>query len=354
MRCPRCLRRYDDDSLFCHQHGERLVEFIDLERLNFEPRESEEGRLVNDRYRIHGRIGRGGMSEVSLARDLVTGAAVAIKVLDRRHAGDKQTALRLLLEAKAIASIAHENVVEVLEVGLTKGLPYLVMEYLYGESLGEALRRTAVMPLDRGLSVVRQVAAGLAAAHRAGVVHRDVKPDNVFLLGEQGDPYAVKVVDFGFAKVAQTKGVSRYGETLGTIEYMAPEQTVGDPAGPATDVYALGIVMMRLLSGRLPFEGDVYVDVLAKQLGARPPPLELGGGRVERGVAAIVAKALRKDPMNRYATMDALVDDLDRLGTREGPRAAREPDPGTDVYTPETELAERVATMLRRRLGAGR
>jgi serine/threonine-protein kinase len=348
MHCPRCHRRYPDDSRFCHHDGEPLASFVDLDRLHVGPCE-QAGSVISERYRIHGLIGRGATAYVFLARDLVSGEAVAVKVLDRRHARDRTTAARLLLEAKAIASITHTNVIEVFDVGYTAGLPYVVMEYLFGESLGDALRRETSMPLTRGLSIVRQIAAGLAAAHGRGILHRDVKPDNIFLLGEKGDAYAVKVVDFGFAKVEDQRGMTQAGVTLGTIEYMAPEQAVGDGPEPASDVYALGVLMYRLFVGRLPFEGSGQVDVLAQHLVVAPPPPDLGPTPMGRGVAAIILKALRKNPENRYRTMSDLAQELDRVAVGMAARASSEPADASDAYTPKSAFATHVAGLFRRK-----
>jgi serine/threonine-protein kinase len=348
MRCPRCFRRYQDDSRFCQFDGQRLIEFVDLDRLRSEPTERA-GWVAAERYRVHGFIGRGSMAEVFLARDLVTGEPVAIKLLGARHLKDPRTRARLLLEAKACARIAHPNVIDMLDVGIADKQPFIVMEYLFGESLGEYLRREDIVKVDLGIPIVRQVAAGLGAAHHVGVVHRDVKADNVFLVGVKRAPYAAKVVDFGFAKDPEHSNFTQMGVTVGTFEYMAPEQTVGDPPDARTDVYALGVLMYRMFSGRLPFRDQLVPDLLARQLASAPHPPYFGKGPLERGLVAIVTKALRKHRDNRYPSMDLLIEDLDALGSWRGPVHANQPITEPDAYVAETPFSTRAAEVLRRR-----
>ena len=348
MRCPRCFRRYQDDSRFCQFDGQPLVQFIDLDRLRTEPT-PRAGWVAGNRYRVHGFIGRGSMAEVFLARDLVTGDPVAVKVVGARHLKDPRTRARLLLEAKACARITHPNVIDVLDVGIADRQPFIVMEYLFGESLGEYLRRDDIVKVEMGVPIVRQIAAGLGAAHRVGVVHRDVKPDNIFLVGPKRAPYVTKVVDFGMAKDPEHSNFTQHGVTLGTFEYMAPEQTVGDLPDARTDVYALGVLMFRMFSGRLPFREVLVPDLLARQLASPPHAPYIGKGPVERHLVAIVLKALRKQRDNRYASMDLLIEDLDALGTWNGPVHALARIAGPDLYVPETPFSTRAAEVLRRR-----
>src|SRR5262249_11507306 len=152
------------------------------------------------------------------------------------------------------------------------GSPYLVLEFLFGESLGDLLRRDQVLDADIALPILGQTASGLAAAHEAGIVHRDVKPGNLYLLGEPGDPYAVEILDFGLAKLSASSTLTAAGVAVGTIEYMAPEQAVSDTADARSDIYGLGVVMYRMFTGALPFQGKEEGEILAQQLLAQPPP----------------------------------------------------------------------------------
>jgi serine/threonine-protein kinase len=263
--------------------------------------------------------------------------------------------------------IVHPNIVRILDVGQREGggAPYLVMEYLFGESLGDCLRRERRLDADIALPMLRHAAAGLAAAHRAGIVHRDVKPDNIFLVGEPGDPYAVKVLDFGLAKIHAQSGLTVTGFAVGTVEYMAPEQVVSDRHDARTDVYALGIVMFRIFTGELPFprvEDDS--DLLARQLLTPPPPPSSRREDLDPRVEAVILKAMRKRPENRYASMDAFIEDLERLGgDRPGRLTAEEPLASAqdvspegrasrpDVYVPQGVFAKNATAYFYRKLG---
>ena len=348
MRCPRCFRRYHDDSRFCQHDGERLVELVDLDRLGGSPCDRT-GWVAADRYRVHALIGEGSIAEVFLARDLVTGDPVAVKLLNARHLREPRMRARLLLEAKACARISHPNVIDVLDVGMDGRDPFIVMEYLFGESLVDHLRYVDTLKPAAGISIVRQVAAGLAAAHRVGVVHRDVKADNVFLVGEKRASYATKVVDFGFAKDPEHSNLTQVGEALGTVEYMAPEQTVGDRADARTDVYGLGVLMYRIFSGRLPFRDRDQADLLARQLASTPYPPYFGKDPIARHLVEITTKALRKHRENRYASMGLLIEDLEATTSPEGPRHARGAISEPDVYEPDAPFSKHVAELLRRR-----
>lgn len=348
MRCPRCFRRYEDDSRFCQHDGERLVELVDLDSLGAEACERT-GWVAANRYRVQGLMDHGSMAEVFLARDLVTGDPVAVKLLNAQKLKDPRMRARLLLEAKACARIVHPNVVAILAVGMDGRAPFIVMEYLFGESFAECLRRDDTLKPATGIAIVRQVAAGLAAAHRVGVVHRDVKADNVFLVGQKRAPHAAKVVDFGLAKDAEPSNLTQIGEALGTMEYMAPEQAVGDRPDPRTDVYGLGVLMYRIFSGRLPFRDSLAPDLLARQLASTPYPPYFGKDPIARNLVEITTKALRKNRDNRYASMDLLIEDLDALASPNGPPHARAPISEPDLYLPETPFSARAAEVLRRR-----
>jgi serine/threonine-protein kinase len=351
MICARCHRRFhDDEHLFCPFDGERLVKQLDVKRIRSKPTELQ-GQVVGGRYLIRGLLGKGAMARVFLAQDKTTGAPVAIKILDAMYISDPRKRARLLVEAKAVATIQHANIVEILELGQgDDGAPFLVMELLFGESLAHWLARHKLMSPEQGLPFVREIGMALAAAHRAGVVHRDVKPDNVFLLGEKGSPYGAKIVDFGFAKLEEHSNLTQAGVAVGTVEYMAPEQTVSDSVSPRTDVYGLGALMYRTFTGRLPFKGEQPPEVMAQHLVTPPPKLMLDGSPLAAGLESIVLKAMRKRPENRYASVEALLGDLVCLEANK-PLAARVPLEDDDVYAPEKPYSAKAAGFLYRKLG---
>jgi serine/threonine-protein kinase len=344
MICPRCHFRYGADHLFCGRDGERLVEVVDIRRVRSKPTGAQ-GTLIGERYQVRGLLGKGGMAQVFLAFDQKTKQPVAVKVMGTRHLADKRLVARFLQEAKAAAEVTHPGVVEVLDVGLADdGSPFLVMELLVGETLGDRLRSDKNLTPELGLPFVRQVAEALALVHRAGIVHRDVKPDNVFLVGEKGDPHTAKLLDFGYAKLGQQGVLTEVGVAVGTVEYMSPEQAVGDTVDARTDVYGLGVLMYRMFAGQLPFTAGEATGMLAMHLAEEPPSLALPG------LDAIVRKAMRKSPDHRYASMEALIGDLIHLERGE-PLAARLPLAESDVYVPRQQFAGQVTAFLHKKLG---
>ena len=175
------------------------------------------------------------------------------------------------------------------------------------------LKREHAMPTDVALAMIRHAAHGLIAAHRAGIVHRDVKPGNLFLIGPIGNPYGLKLIDFGMAKGEASRRISAHDLVLGTIEYMAPEQIVSDPTDVRTDVYGLGVVMFRVFTGHLPFDVDTDIEMLAHQMFSPAPPASWLHEQIDPRIELVILRAMRKKPENRYPTMDALVADIDRI-----------------------------------------
>ena len=352
MFCARCHREYDAGHRFCPYDGTELVSAPQTDLFRCRPTR-QKGTILGGRYEVRGYLGKGAMARVYLAEDQTNQRPVAIKVLESAHVRTSRTRERFLREAMAAAMIGHPNIVKVLDTGQrADGAPFLVMEYLFGESLGDCLRRDIRLEADIALPVLRHAASGLAAAHRAGIVHRDVKPDNIFLVGEPGDPYAVKVLDFGLAKIQAQSGLTAFGVAVGTVEYMAPEQVVSDRPDPRTDIYGLGVVMFRAFTGELPFPRVDDSDLLAHQLITRPPrPSERREG-LDRTVEAVILKAICKRPENRYVSMDALIEDLERLaGDRRGRLIAQDPLAAPDdVYVPRGPFAKNATAYFYKKL----
>jgi serine/threonine-protein kinase len=353
MFCARCHREYDAGHRFCPYDGTELAEAPRIDQFRCRPTR-QKGAVLGDRYEVCGYLGKGAMARVYLAEDRQSRRPVAIKVLEAAHIRTTRTRERFLREAKAAAMIGHPNIVKVLDTGQRDdGAPFLVMEFLFGESLGDMLRRERRMSADIALPVLRHAASGLAAAHRTGIVHRDVKPDNIFLVGEPGDPYAVKVLDFGLAKMHEQSGLTVTGVAVGTVEYMAPEQVVSDLPDARTDVYGLGVVMYRTFTGELPFPRSDDSNLLAMQLVSPPPRPSERQADVRPAVEAVILKAIRKRPENRYPSMDALIEDLERLaGDRRGRLAALDPlTASDDVYVPRNAFAKNATAYFYKKLG---
>jgi serine/threonine protein kinase/Flp pilus assembly protein TadD len=246
------------------------------------------------------------MGEVYRARDTRLERDIAIKVLPERLANDPPSLARFQREARAVAALSHPNVIAIHDIGVHEGMPYVVMELLEGETLGRRLKRAA-LDWATALALATAATEGLAAAHAKGIVHRDIKPDNIFLTAGGG----VKVLDFGLARLEKAapgpQGLSatvtfetQQGVVLGTICYMAPEQVRGQQADARSDVFALGCVLFEMLTGRRPFTGDTNADVMASILHDPPPPLSASGRRRPAALDRVVARCLEKDPDRRF------------------------------------------------------
>jgi serine/threonine protein kinase len=309
--------------------------------------------VLGDRYKVHGYLTRGATARVYLAEDLVENIPVAIKMLAPESIKSHELSERMLREAEALRGIDHPNVVRVLDTGETLGgVPYLVLEALPGETLGDYLRRQGTPPFEVSLDLVRQAAQGLCAAHRAGIVHRDVKPDNFVLLGPTSEPYGLKLIDFGMAKLDGSGGTSGTHTILGTVEYMAPEQILAEPVDARSDVYAMGVVMFRLVTGHLPFDTSLPADLLRHQLFSSLPPPSWLDEQLDPRIERMIFAATRKHPDNRYPSMQALLDDLDALiGVSTGEVQGRAPQVTPDIYNPSTLRGSEALKILAEKFG---
>ena len=253
---------------------------------------------IAGRYRLEGRLGYGGMSTVHRAVDTRLERQVAVKLLAEHLADDPTFVSRFQREAQAAARLIHPNIVQVFDSGLDEqaGQHYIVMEYIEGQSCAEILRDDGWMEVDDVLSVVEQATSGLDYAHRHGVIHRDVKPGNL-LRSREG---LVKLADFGIAKATEQSSITQVGSVLGTAAYLAPEQARGEEAGAQADLYALGVVIYQLLSGRLPYEATSLTELALKQQQEVPATLDTLVAAVNPELADAVQIALALDPRERY------------------------------------------------------
>jgi tRNA A-37 threonylcarbamoyl transferase component Bud32 len=284
------------------------------------------GIVLAGRYEVLRRIGEGGMGAVYEAKHTVIGKRVAVKVLLEKFHAKSDFVARLLQEARLASSIGHENIVDVTDFGTTDdGRSFVVMEFLDGESLADLARREAPLPIERSLRVARQAASALGAAHAKGIFHRDVKPENIYLI-RRGEADFVKVVDFGISKAVKPGGVddgngesyrlTHTGLLLGTPLYMSPEQARGDEdLDHRVDIWALGVLLYECLTGEVPFRANNYLQIISQVLTHEPlPPSRL---RPELGipdaVEAVVMRAMEKDRARRYQTMAEVERDLERL-----------------------------------------
>ena len=273
---------------------------------------SGEATVINDRYEIHKRIGRGGMADVFLARDLLLDRQVAVKVLFPEFAIDPNFVERFRREAQAAANLSHPNIVNVYDWGKYSGTYFITMEYVQGRTLAEILRTNRQLTAKQAAEIASEVAAALGFAHEAGLAHRDIKPANI-LIGSNGQ---VKVADFGIARAMNApteSNLTQAGAVMGTASYFSPEQAQGAQPDPRSDLYSLGIVMYEMVAGRPPFTGENPVSIAYKQVHDPPQPLNQIVADIPRPFEAIIAKLLAKDPKLRYPSAHALRDDLRRF-----------------------------------------
>ncbi len=268
--------------------------------------------ILNDRYEMQQRIGRGGMADVYLARDVLLDRLVAIKVLFPEYATDPSFVERFRREAQSAANLNHPNIVSVYDWGRSNNTYFMAMEYVPGRTLADALRDVGAISAMKAAEVGIEVAAALSFAHRNNVVHRDIKPGNI-LIGSTGQ---LKVADFGIARAlgsAADTGLTQHGAVMGTAAYFSPEQAQGGQPDPRSDLYSLGIVLYEMVAGRVPFTGENTVAIAYKQVHDQPTPLNQFAPDVPRAFEAIVARLLTKDPSRRYPTAEAVRDDLRRF-----------------------------------------
>jgi serine/threonine-protein kinase len=269
------------------------------------------GMIIAERYRIEQELGRGGMGTVYLAEHVTVGRKVAVKVLTREWSTHETVAKRFREEARAASAAGHPNIIEVFDAGtLPDRRLYLVMEYLDGRSLYDELCVTGPMPVDRALGIFRDIARGIAAAHAVGIIHRDLKPDNVMLV-RRGGEIVIKLLDFGIAasadRVAEDRRLTQPGHTLGTPEYMAPEQAKGRPPTELVDIYALGAMLYEMLVGQPPFVGENYVEVLTRKATEVAPRIEQRRFDLPDHVVWLCHACLEIDPSRRPPNVAAVL-----------------------------------------------
>jgi eukaryotic-like serine/threonine-protein kinase len=309
------------------------------------------GAVINN-YQVVSILGEGGMGAVYLAEHPFMGRKAAIKVLRKDLAEDPTLVERFMNEARAANAIRHPNIIDIIDVGLLpSGIPYLMMEFLDGESLAKRIERERPMPVAEAVDVAVQTAAALAAAHEKGIVHRDLKPDNLFLIPERGRPFGrVKVLDFGIAKLrgelSGSGAKTQSGAIMGTPPYMSPEQCRGisDEIDHRTDVYALGIILYEMLTGTPPFVSQGWGEVVHMHISKPPPPLRARNPDIPPELEAVILKALAKEPDARWGSMGEIEAALRKITPSKGQAArSKRSDPvarnavsGTAILTPTT------------------
>ena len=267
------------------------------------------GTLLNGRYRLDEQIGIGGMSRVYRAFDTSLERTVAIKILNREVASDSDPLERFRREARAVARLSHPHIVRVIDAGEDDGTPYIVFEYVDGETLKQRIRRLGRLEIPEAVAYAIELARALGAAHDARIVHRDVKPQNVLI-----DPDGrAMITDFGIARTLTEEGLTADGRVLGTTDYVSPEQALGQGVSGQSDLYALGIVLFEMLTGEVPFKAENQVAVAMKHVRDELPDVQERRPEVSAALAAVLDRATAKDVRHRYRDAPAMISDLENV-----------------------------------------
>ncbi len=265
------------------------------------------GTVLSGRYRLDSKLGSGGMSTVYLAEDETLERQVAVKVMHREISDQPAQIERFRREARAVAQLSHPNIVAVIDAGEDGGYPYIVFEYVEGETLKQRIDRLGRLRLDEAAAYTIEVGRGLGAAHARRLVHRDVKPQNVLI-----DPEGrAKVTDFGIARGIDAKGLTATGRVLGTTDYVSPEQAMGHQIDARSDIYSLGVVLFEMLTGDVPFEAETQIGVAMKHVNEPMPDVEGRRPDVSAALAAVVETSTAKNPDQRYPGIPAMLRDLE-------------------------------------------
>ena len=285
------------------------------------------GTVLSGRYRLEAKLGSGGMSTVYLADDDTLDRPVAVKVMHREMSEQPDQIERFRQEARAVAKISHPNVVSVIDAGEDHGHPYIVFEYVEGETLKQRISRVGALDIQESIAYAIEIARGLSIAHARNLVHRDIKPQNV-LIDDEG---RAKLTDFGISRQLEQDGMTATGRVLGTTDYVAPEQAMGRAVDPRSDIYSLGVVLYEMLVGQVPFHADSQVGVAMKHVNEELPDVQRRRPEVSAAVALVVERSTAKDPAERYQNVGEMIDDLETALEVEAARAGSTTGEATSV-----------------------
>jgi serine/threonine protein kinase len=354
MVCPACNARYDEGGAFCSRDGTPLVKDPQAGKADLV------GKILADRYRVMRLVGEGGMGQVYEAQHVNINKKFAIKLLRPEIVANAEAVARFRQEAWSASSIGHDNIIEIEDFAtLPDGSVYLAMEFLVGVALSDRMRQEPAPTFAEALDIMLQVSSGLAAAHDKGIVHRDMKPENIFLGQKYGRPL-VKILDFGIAKVSGAEGnrsLTRTGTIFGTPHYMSPEQALGKTLDYRADIYSVGVIMYELFTGKVPFEAESFMGILTKHITSQPrPPRELMP-EMPDSIEAIILRALSKEPEQRQQSMGELTEELATVAAELAPEVLQ-PRPSSQVVAQiakpmSSVMPSRTATPLPGRPASG-
>lgn len=298
------------------------------------------GEIVGERYRIDAVVGAGGMATVFEAFDQTLERAVAVKVMRREVIGEPDQLERFRREARAAAKLSHPHIVTVIDAGEENNRPYIVFEFVEGETLKQRIKSSGPLPVTEAVAYAIEIGSALVAAHGAGLVHRDVKPQNVLL-----DPHGhAKVADFGIARELEASdGLTKTGRVLGTTDYVSPEQAMGEDVTGQSDVYSLGIVLFEMLTGDVPFKGENHVAVAMKHVKEQIPDVQQLRPEVSNALAAVIEKMTAKEQVDRYLSAASAVSDLEDVLAFESARAGGLTGEATVVFDSLPKRSRRLA-----------
>ncbi|MCC6748969.1 MAG: serine/threonine protein kinase [Deltaproteobacteria bacterium] len=306
--CATCNGRFDQGT-FCPKDGTALLP-------DGEPLRSLVGQVIGGRYRLTKLLGAGGMGEVYAAQHVHIHKRVAVKLLHGEISSNPEAVARFQQEAQSASSIGHDNIVIIDDFGtMDDGRVYLCMEFLEGVSLSEAMQEPGGMDLLRAMRVMTQVCDGLGAAHAKGIVHRDMKPENVFLTRRSDGSEVAKILDFGIAKVSGTEAnqnLTKTGTVFGTPHYMSPEQALGQKVDHRADIYSVGVMLFEMFTGQVPFKAESFMGILSQHI-TKPPPVPSTvspGKAIPRPIEEIILKSMAKDPTQRFGSMQEVKEAL--------------------------------------------
>ncbi len=318
MKCPKCHFDNPADTRFCGNCGTQLPssEEIPVSRtktLQMPLKELARGSTFAKRYEVIEELGRGGMGKVYKVFDKEVKEKLALKLLKAEIAADENTIERFRNELKFARKISHRNVCRMYDLSKEEGTHYITMEYVLGEDLKSFIRRSGQLSIGKAISIARQVCEGLAEAHRLGVVHRDLKPQNI-MIDREGN---ARIMDFGISRSLEAKGITEAGVIIGTPEYMSPEQVEGKKADLRSDIYSMGIILYEMLTGRVPFSGNTPLSIAVKHKTEAPPDPKQVNAEIPEDLSRLILRCMEKDKGKRYQGAKEVLSDLGKIGKPE-------------------------------------